>query len=195
MFERPFLSVWHSWLIFIWTFFHFPLLDARARAFFPLSLSHFHHFVEAFVFFFLFSKIVFKLAESKTFKKNRRIKFFLQSVHRWCAACTLMLMIDSMSFVDSKFALHKVHNAQYAVSGIRLKHYKITSWSNIVLFLLMHSPIYHSKCSRSLAKTECNRTHLEKKRMYKHYKRTTKQTARRRWQEKKQKKREQIHAK
>lgn len=29
--------------------------------------------------------------------------------------------------VDSKFALYKVHNAQYAVSGIRLEHCKITS--------------------------------------------------------------------
>lgn len=144
MFERPFLSVWHSWLIFIWTFFHFPSL-ATACFFFRLAFSHHFAFYSCIYYFFRSPKLCLNLQNRKP-KKKRIKNIYKKIVHRWYAACTLMLMIDSMLFVDSKFALHKVHNAQYVVSGIRLKHYKITSWSNIVLFLLLvHFSIYHAE--------------------------------------------------
>lgn len=118
-------------------------------------------------------KIVFKLAESKACdKKSDRIKYMKKKkhcrVHRWCAACTLMLMIDSMSLVRScrsersKFTLHKVAQCTVCCLGnstetlqnhFVIKHrFIFTALLSLSLFLFpcfgflmcAHFPIYHS---------------------------------------------------
>lgn len=152
-------------------FSHFPLLNSVSCSLrlFSISVSVLNEK----------KKIVFKLAESKACdKKSDRIKYMKKKkhcrVHRWCAACTLMLMIDSMSLVRScrsersKFTLHKVAQCTVCCLGnstetlqnhFVIKHrfiftalLSLSLYLSIPLFLspcfgfLMcaHFPIYHS---------------------------------------------------
>lgn len=160
MFERPFLSVWHSWLIFIWTFFHFPLLLARV---------YLYPWLWSWSTLYLFVCVCGRKTEKKlhlnlqnrnsamrTKNNSNEMKAVKEYVHRWCAACSLnaddrqnvSFVVDCMCVCE----LHKIaqlhcthtHPYSYAISReFDWKRCKITSWSNIVLFYL-HSVLLFS---------------------------------------------------